>query len=174
LNGWGRDGRERDARLRLSATFDRAAGSYHQARPDYPVELYDCLLAAADLTPGDKLLEVGCGTGKATLPLARMGFAITRLEPGPALAGTRFPEPGEVPDECADMEASGLFSVTTVKQFDWAVQYDAGQYIALLDTFSSHIDMAHGSVTASTARSAGGLPKGPTAGCGGTGAQRCK
>ncbi len=47
-----------------------------------------------------------------------------------------------MPDECADIEASGLFSVTTVRQFDWAVDYDAGQYIALLDTFSSHIDMA--------------------------------
>ena len=38
------------------------------------------------LGPADRLLEIGCATGKATLPLARRGLAITCLEPGPELA----------------------------------------------------------------------------------------
>jgi SAM-dependent methyltransferase len=74
---------ERDRRR---ATFDLAAGIYQEARPDYPAALYDALAAAARLAPGDRLLEIGCATGKATLPLARRGLAITGLEPGPALA----------------------------------------------------------------------------------------
>ena len=46
------------------------------------------LLAVADLRPErHSLLEIGCATGKATLPLAQRGMRITRLEPGPALAG---------------------------------------------------------------------------------------
>lgn len=73
-------------RKRLAATFDSVAGRYHLARPEYPEELFDSLIELAGLAEGDRLLESGCGTGKATLALARRGFAITALEPGAALA----------------------------------------------------------------------------------------
>ena len=73
-------------RERLGHTFNEAAGSYHRVRPDYPAELFDDLIAIAGLAPGDHLLEVGCGPGKATLPLARRGFRVTCIEPGPELA----------------------------------------------------------------------------------------
>jgi SAM-dependent methyltransferase len=76
------------ARDRLKVTFESVADRYHAARPDYPEELFDELVAAASLLPGARLLEVGCGTGKATLPLAERGFAITALELGPDLAAT--------------------------------------------------------------------------------------
>ncbi|MEV4579499.1 methyltransferase domain-containing protein [Nonomuraea jabiensis] len=72
--------------FRLRATFDRAAAFYQDARPDYPDELYSDLLAITAVTPPAHLLEVGCGPGKATLPLARMGFRITAVELGDALA----------------------------------------------------------------------------------------
>ena|SRR5215831_4425738 len=70
------------ARERLAATFDRAADLYQRARPDYPDALFDDLVAVAELRPGSHLLEVGCATGKATLPLARRGFRLTCVEPG--------------------------------------------------------------------------------------------
>ncbi len=73
-------------RRRLRTTFDSAARSYQQARPDYPAELYDELVRLAALQPGDHVLEVGCATGKATIPLARRGLQITAVEMGPALA----------------------------------------------------------------------------------------
>jgi SAM-dependent methyltransferase len=73
-------------REQLRTTFDAAADLYHQARPDYPEALYDTLVEAAGLVAGDRLLEVGCASGKATLPLARRGFRITCVELGPALA----------------------------------------------------------------------------------------
>jgi SAM-dependent methyltransferase len=73
-------------RKELTPTFDSVADRYQQARPDYPEELYDTLIAATGITPGDRLLEVGCATGKATLPLARRGFDITCIEIGPDLA----------------------------------------------------------------------------------------
>ena len=75
-------------RERLRETFDQIAESYHRVRPDYPEALYDDLVVLAGLTPGDRLLEVGCGTGKATLPLARRGFRITCVELGAGLAAT--------------------------------------------------------------------------------------
>jgi len=72
-------------RRRLAATFDRAADLYQRARPEYPAALFEHLLDVTRLVPGDRLVEVGCATGKATHPLAERGFRMTCLEPGPAL-----------------------------------------------------------------------------------------
>lgn len=38
------------------------------------------LTAAADLTPTSRVLEIGCGTGQLTVPLAMRGCAITALD----------------------------------------------------------------------------------------------
>jgi len=67
-------------------TFDHASRRYLAARPNYPAELYDDLIAVTGVAPPASFLEVGCGPGTATLPLARRGFAITAVELGPALA----------------------------------------------------------------------------------------
>jgi SAM-dependent methyltransferase len=73
-------------RERLRQTFDEAAGIYDRVRPEYPQALFDDLVTAAGLAPGDHLLEVGCATGKATRPLAERGFRITCVELGAGLA----------------------------------------------------------------------------------------
>jgi SAM-dependent methyltransferase len=222
---------ERD---RLRQTFDRVAESYDRARPQYPDTLFADLVALTGIKPGDELLEVGCATGQATLPLARRGFRVTCIELGPELAavarrnlagypveviegrfeewrpvepvrcvfaatswhwidpavryaqawralrpgghlaiwaqghvfpaggdpffreiqgvydeigeglpaGTVWPRPGELPDERAGIEASGLFEVVAVRQYDWEVVYSAEEYIDLLGTFSGHLTMA--------------------------------
>ena len=70
----------------LARTFDSAADLYLGARPDYPAQLFDRLMVTTGLQPGDRVLEVGAGPGKATLPLAQRGLRVTALEPGPALA----------------------------------------------------------------------------------------
>jgi SAM-dependent methyltransferase len=75
-----------DSRDGLRATFESVAEHYHQARPEYPAALLDGLMALAALRPGDRGLEVGCGTGKATAALAARGLAITGVELGPGLA----------------------------------------------------------------------------------------
>jgi len=76
-----------DDRERLRQTFDTVAARYHAARPGYPGALYDTLISLARLAPDqDEIMEIGCGTGKATIPLARRGFRFTALELGPALA----------------------------------------------------------------------------------------
>jgi SAM-dependent methyltransferase len=73
-------------REQLRTTFDSAASRYHGARPDYPEALYDELIAITGIVPDDEILELGTGTGKATLPLARRGYRITCVELGPGLA----------------------------------------------------------------------------------------
>ncbi len=71
---------------RLRTTFDAAAELYQQARPEYPEPLYDTLVNLTGIGTGDRVVEVGCATGKATLPLARRGLRITCVEIGPELA----------------------------------------------------------------------------------------
>ena len=70
----------------LKTTFESKADLYHRARPDYPPALFDAIVELAGLRPGAHLLEVGCATGKATLPLARRGYRITCVELGRDLA----------------------------------------------------------------------------------------
>jgi SAM-dependent methyltransferase len=70
----------------LKTTFDRDAELYDRARPGYPEEVFDDLVRVAGLGPDARLLEVGCGTGRATLPLARRGFRIVCVELGENLA----------------------------------------------------------------------------------------
>lgn len=66
-------------------TFNEVAELYDQARAGYPRALYDDLMELANLTAGDPVLEVGCGTGKATEEFARRGLSVVALEPGPEM-----------------------------------------------------------------------------------------
>jgi SAM-dependent methyltransferase len=69
----------------LRTTFDTVAELYDRARPAYPDELIDDLVVLTGLGPRSRILEIGCGTGKATLPLAGRGFRITCVELGASL-----------------------------------------------------------------------------------------
>jgi SAM-dependent methyltransferase len=219
----------------LRNAFDSVAATYADARPTYPPELLESLASATGIGPDSSLLEVGCGPGTATLPLAALGCRIVAVELGAGLAaearrrlaayprvsvvtgsfeacppgeqafdlvyaatawhwvdpavryrrahevlrpgghlafwsashlvprdgdpffreiqdvydeiGEGVPDghvwlgPGELPDQTAEIEASGMFEVTLVRHVDWETTYDADGYIGLLDTFSGHIAM---------------------------------
>jgi SAM-dependent methyltransferase len=224
-------------RQRLRQIFDSAATRYHRVRPDYPEELLETVVEVASLGPGDRLLEIGCATGKATIPLAQRGFRITCIELGSALAAEArrnlgefseveviegsfeewkppedelfdlvyaatawhwidpdvryrqawdalkpgrhlafwtarhifpedgddffreiqdvydeigeglppdapWPRPGELDDDAAEIEESGLFEVILIRHFDWEHIYHVEEYIELLETFSGHLTMA--------------------------------
>jgi SAM-dependent methyltransferase len=210
------------------SVFDATVDRYDEARPEYPAELIDDLVALAQLQPGDRLLEIGCATGKAARPLLARGFRLTCVEPGPSLAaraaatldadvhharfedwvgepgafdlvfaatawhwidpGVKYakahaqlrpgghfafwtashalPEgfdpffteiqevydeineshpgdwpPAPTPDQRVEIEATGLFGGVEVRRHLWELQYTADEYIALLETFSGHIEM---------------------------------
>ncbi|MFE6039367.1 class I SAM-dependent methyltransferase [Streptomyces sp. NPDC056452] len=77
---------EESRRAHLGGIFDEDAELYDRARPGYPPELYDDLAELAGARHGSRVLEVGCGTGQATVPLAGRGCRITAVEAGARMA----------------------------------------------------------------------------------------
>jgi SAM-dependent methyltransferase len=69
----------------LRETFDQDANQYEQARPGYPDDLFADVIDYADIVDG-KIIEIGCGTGQATLPFAQQGYSIKCIELGENLA----------------------------------------------------------------------------------------
>jgi SAM-dependent methyltransferase len=70
----------------LRTTFEEVPELYDRVRPTYPPELFDELVELAGLPEGGRLLEIGTGPGKASLPLAERGFEIVGIELGERLA----------------------------------------------------------------------------------------
>jgi SAM-dependent methyltransferase len=85
-------------RERLRSTFDQVADLYDRVRPGYPAALFDDLAELAGVGPGARVLEIGPGTGQATVPLAERGCRVVAVELGADLAAVarrnlaRFPE----------------------------------------------------------------------------------
>jgi SAM-dependent methyltransferase len=67
-------------RERLRETFGAVAELYDRARPEYPAGVFDDLAELAGLEPGSRVLEIGPGSGKATVELVRRGCAVTGVE----------------------------------------------------------------------------------------------
>lgn len=66
--------------------FDDIADLYDTARPGYPHQLFDDLHAIAGVGSRTSVVEIGCGTGQATVGLAERGWSVRCIEAGPRLA----------------------------------------------------------------------------------------
>ena len=70
----------------LEGTFDTAASLYDKMRPGYSDELYRAIFDYAKVGPESNVVEVGPGTGQATLPILKTGCRLTAVEYGENLA----------------------------------------------------------------------------------------
>jgi ubiquinone/menaquinone biosynthesis C-methylase UbiE len=66
-------------------TFDTVAAVYDAQRSGYPEALFDDLLEMSRLGSGQRVLEVGCGSGQATAGFAARGLRVVAIDPGAAL-----------------------------------------------------------------------------------------
>jgi SAM-dependent methyltransferase len=65
--------------------FNGVAVEYDRNRPTYPDALIDQACAVGGIREGDRVLEIGCGTGQLTRSLLARGLRVTALEPGDQL-----------------------------------------------------------------------------------------
>ena len=112
-------------RQALGRTFERSAEFYDEVRPGYPEALFDDLERLSEVPSGGRILEIGCGTGKATLPLARRGYRVLCLEPGASLAAIAR----------RNLAAFPAVEVRTSTFEDWKVEHDAFDLVVAATSF---------------------------------------
>jgi SAM-dependent methyltransferase len=66
--------------------FGEVAELYDASRPSYPQPLIEDVLELAQVRDGDPILEVGAGTGKATVLFAARGAHVLAIEPSCEMA----------------------------------------------------------------------------------------
>jgi SAM-dependent methyltransferase len=113
-------------RLGLRGGYGRDAAAFDRTRPVCPPQLFTGLVRLAGLTPGDRVLEIGCGTGQGTIPLAERGLAVTAVELDPALARlatarlARFGQVEVITSSFEDWTPDGSFdAVVAVNSLHW-------------------------------------------------------
>lgn len=75
-----------DRNIERAHTFDQIAELYDRGRREPPDWPFDELFSISGIEPAfANVLEIGCGTGKSTLPLARRGCNVVALDMGPNL-----------------------------------------------------------------------------------------
>ena len=65
----------------LVAGFADVAAVYERGRPDYPPAVVERIVAELGVSPGDRVLDLGAGTGKLTRPLLAAGLDVVAVEP---------------------------------------------------------------------------------------------
>jgi ubiquinone/menaquinone biosynthesis C-methylase UbiE len=119
--------------------FQSTVAYYDRYRLGYPQRLLARLVALAGLAPGDPVLDLGTGTGMLAIGLARLGMAVTALDPEPqmlAVAGDRAAAAGVTVDfhqgSSSDLHPGmGPFRLVTMgRSFHWM---DRAGTLAMLD-----------------------------------------
>ncbi len=108
-----------------SEMFDEVAQLYDAVRPGYPEALIEDVIELALLLPEATILEVGTGTGKATVPFASRGYTIHCLEPGRNLAAVASKNLHSYPNVV----------IETVKFEDWQLQEAAFDLVISAQAF---------------------------------------
>ena len=114
-------------REQMRETFETVAEQYDKTRPTYPDALLDDLVALGSIPPGGRILEIGPGTGKASVALATRGFSLLGVELGQRLAAVAAQNLASFPQaeivradfEQWEPERAGFDAVVAFTAFHW-------------------------------------------------------
>jgi SAM-dependent methyltransferase len=112
--------------------FAGAAAGYARFRPSYPAALVDWVLAESSVRPGDRVADVGCGTGILTRLLAERRLAAFGIDPNEDMLAEARAAGGPAEYRHGEAAATGLDDasvalVTAAQAFHW---FDADAALA--------------------------------------------
>jgi len=77
-----------DRKKAIAETFDAVSTSYGVTGPDFFWPLGRALVSSAGIDPGERVLDVACGTGAVSSAAAEAGGAVTAIDVSPAMVET--------------------------------------------------------------------------------------
>ena len=137
----------------FNASFDVFAETYHSVRPGYPAQLYEDIRGLCGIGKESRLLEIGAGSGIATLELVKLGGHVVAIEPGSHLAAiarkqtAKFPNVEVLEETFESFESSESFDAilafTAYHWIDQGIGYqkvrdlldDAGSLVLVWNSF---------------------------------------
>lgn len=106
--------------------FSSDVAAYDIGRPGYPARVYELLEGTCGLGPGSRVLEIGPGTGQATVDLLRSGATVTAVELGAEMAAAleaKYPGPNLSVEvgafEDVDLESDSFDLIVAATSFHW-------------------------------------------------------
>lgn len=114
--------------VRRRESFDSVSDFYDTYRTPHPSRVVDDVIASARLSAGSKVLEIGCGTGQLSVPLAQCGVDLVAVELGPHLADRARQNLRQFPNARVE---TGSFEVWPLRQqkFDAVVVASAFHWL---------------------------------------------
>ena len=80
---------------KFKESFDTVAKQYNDGRPSYPDDIIEWIIEKTNVSKDETLLEIGAGTGQATIPFAKRGFSVHCIELGKNLADLIIQQTGK-------------------------------------------------------------------------------
>jgi len=133
----------------FNASFDVFAETYHSVRPGYPAQLYTDIQEQCGLGSASRLLEIGAGSGIATVELAKFGSRIVAIEPGKYLATIareqcrKYPNIEIREEAFEDFQSSEPFdAILAFTSFHWLKEDDKYQRVFKLLNEAGYLILA--------------------------------
>jgi ubiquinone/menaquinone biosynthesis C-methylase UbiE len=110
----------KDPRTRFTETVE----NYRRYRPDYPAALFRWIAAETGVRKGARVVDLACGTGISSRPLAQRGYRVTGVDPNRAMLRAAAHEGGGVRYVRGSAEKTGLRTgsaalLTVAQAFHW-------------------------------------------------------
>jgi SAM-dependent methyltransferase len=107
--------------------YSNTIEAYNRTRPRYPEKLISRVVELAKLSPDANILELGCGTGIATVAFAELGCSMVCLEPSQAACEIARNNCANYPDleivnttfEEWELESEKFNAVLAATSFHW-------------------------------------------------------
>jgi SAM-dependent methyltransferase len=122
-------------------SFGAVARAYDRARPSYPEALVDDVVAAGALLPGTAAVEVGAGTGKATVLFAVRGLQMTCVEPDPAMAAILRENTASLPH--VKVVVAGFEDFSAATTFDVLIAAQSWHWTAPATRYDKAAELLH-------------------------------